>query len=145
MHIKKTLLFFAGLLYWTSAILAQTKVDAEKERPMIERRLIEFSKYLLEGDSLSLAAMYAQNAAIGCKKGPEILAAMGGWIRSGIKDDARHVLFKTTTLTADGELLSEIGTAEGRSDKGELKYTFRYLVVWKKENGIWKLYRDVGL
>jgi ketosteroid isomerase-like protein len=70
---------------------------------------------------------------------------MGGWIRNGIKGDARHVLFKTTTLTADGELLSEIGTAEGRSDNGELKYSFRYLVVWKKENGIWKLYRDVGL
>lgn len=145
MLIKKTCLFFAALLCWASAMHAQSKIDAEKERPMIERRLNEYSKYLLDSDSVSLAAMYAQNGTIGCKKGPEILAAMGGWIRNGIKGDARHVLFKTTTLTADGELLSEIGTAEGRSDKGELKYSFRYLVVWKKENGIWKLYRDVGL
>jgi ketosteroid isomerase-like protein len=55
------------------------------------------------------------------------------------------VVFKTSSLTADGELLSEIGTAESRSDQGELKYTFRYLVVWKKESGTWKLYRDVAL
>jgi ketosteroid isomerase-like protein len=112
---------------------------------MIERRLDEYSKYLLAGDSVSLAAMYAENAAIGCKKGPEILAAMGGWVRSGIKNNSRHVAFKTSSLTADGELLSEIGTAESRSDQGELKSTFRYLVVWKKEDGTWKLYRDIAL
>jgi ketosteroid isomerase-like protein len=145
MHIKKTSLLFAAFFCCTSALLAQILVDAEKERPMIEHRLDEYSKYLLDGDSVSLTAMYAENAAIGCKKGPEILAAMGGWVRNGIKNNSRHVVFKTSSLTADGELLSEIGTAESRSDKGELKYTFRYLVVWKKENGIWKLYRDIAL
>jgi ketosteroid isomerase-like protein len=145
MHIKKTSLLLAAFFCCTTALPAQIQVDAEKERPMIERRLDEYSKYLLEGDSVSLAAMYAQNAAIGCKKGPEILAAMGGWVRNGIKNNSRHVVFKTSSLTADGELLSEIGTAESRSDQGELKYTFRYLVVWKKENGTWKLYRDVAL
>jgi ketosteroid isomerase-like protein len=145
MHIKKTWLLFAAFFCCTSALLAQIQVDAEKERPLIERRLDEYSKYLLDGDSVSLAAMYAQSAVIGCKKGPEILAAMGAWVRSGIKNNSRHVVFKTSSLTADGELLLEIGTAEGRSDKGELKYSFRYLVVWKKENGTWKLYRDVAL
>jgi len=145
MHIKKTWLLIVAFFYCTSVLLAQTQVDAEKVRPMIERRLQEYSKYLLAGDSVSLAAMYAENAAIGCKKGPEILAAMGGWVRSGIKNNTRHVVFKSSSLTADGELLSEMGTAEGRSDSGELKYTFRYLVVWKKENGIWKLYRDIAL
>jgi ketosteroid isomerase-like protein len=123
----------------------QVVLNVEKERPVIENLIKQYSKYLLAGDSVSIAAMYAKDGSIGCKKGPEILSAAGSWIRSGIKNDSRHVTFKTTTLTADGDLLIETGVAEGRNEYGELKYTFRYLVVWKMENGKWKLYRDIGL
>lgn len=123
----------------------QVVLDVEKERPVIESLINKYSKYLLAGDSVSIAAMYAKDGSIGCKKGPEILSSAGSWIRSSIKNDSRHVTFKTTTLTADGDLLIETGVAEGRSESGELKYTFQYLVVWKMENGIWKLYRDIGL
>ncbi len=121
MLIRNTILFIAGFICWTSAIRGQTPMNAETERPKIEQRSKEFSKYMLEGNSVSLAAMYAQNATIGCLKGPEILASLGRWIMSGIKNDSRHVRFKTSSLTADGDLLSEIGTAEGRSEKGEVK------------------------
>lgn len=152
MCLRKKILFCLGFLCWISAIRAQPSselnqivVDAEKERPVIESRDALYSKYLLEGDSVSIAAMYATDGTIGCRKGPEILSFAGSWIRGGIKNDSRHVTFNTVTLTSDGDLLIETGTGEGRSDAGELKYTFRYLVVWKKEEGVWKLYRDVGL
>jgi len=120
-------------------------VDAGKEKPVIESLVNQYAQYLLDGDSAAIAAMYASDGMFGCKKGAEILSSAGSWIRSGIKNDSRHVTFNTVTLNADGELLIETGTGEGRSDKGELKYTFRYLVVWKKEDGVWKLYRDFGL
>lgn len=145
MRIKKILMILPALFCWVSAIQSQTTLDVERERPMIETRLREYSTYLLHGDSVSIAGMYAVDGTIGCKKGPEILAAAGGWIRSGVKNDSRHVTFNIVTLTGNGDLLIESGNAEGRSDKGELKYAFRYVVVWKNENGIWKLYRDVGL
>lgn len=70
---------------------------------------------------------------------------MGKWIRNAIKNDSRNVTFKTNTLTADGDLLIETGTGEIKSDAGVIKSIFRYLVVWKKEDGVWKLYRDIGL
>ncbi len=141
---KKILLCFA-LFGSFSMCFAQNTVDTEKERPVIESRDKEFSKYILEGDSVALANMYTKDAQFGTLKGAEIPPALGKWIRNAIKNDSQHVTFNTLTLTADGELLMETGTAEGRSDKGELKYTFRYLVVWKKEDGVWKLYRDIGL
>jgi len=124
---------------------AQNMVDAEKERPVIESRDKEFSKYIFEGDSIALANMYTKDAQFGTLKGAEIPPALGKWIRDAIKNDSRNVTFKTVILTADGELLIETGTGEVRSDAGQLKSTFRYLVVWKKEDDIWKLYRDVGL
>jgi ketosteroid isomerase-like protein len=145
MHFKKKLVLFAALFCWISATQSQTTVDVANERPMIEARLKEYSKYLLDGDSVSIAAMYAIDGTIGCKKGPEILSSAGSWVRSSVKNDSRYVTFNIVTLTADGDLLIETGKAEGKNGKGELKYTFRYVVVWKKENGLWKLYRDIGL
>lgn len=146
------MLFCLGLFCGMSAIMAQPSdeikqvvIDAEKERPVIENLINQYSTCLLEGDSVSIAAMYASDGMMGCQKGPEILSSAGSWIRNGIKNDSCHVTFKTVTLTADGELLVEKGIGEGKSDKGESKYTFRYLVVWKKEDGVWKLYRDIGL
>ena len=144
-NYKKMLLFCLGLSCWISAVQAQTPIDAENEWTAIESRLGDYSKYLLEGDSISLAAMYASDGMLGCEKGEAILAATGSWVRSSIQNDTRHVAFETETLNADGDLLIETGKAEGRNDAGELKYAFRYLVVWKKEDGEWKLYRDIGL
>jgi len=136
----------AGLFAQTSADTKPVSgIDVQKERPVIESMDVLYSKYLLEGDSVGIASLYASDGMMGCKTGDEILSFAGSWIRRGIKNDSRHVTFKITTLTADGDLLIETGTAEGRSDAGELKYTFRYLVVWKKENETWKLYRDFGL
>ena len=143
--IGKKILISLAFLCWLSAIHAQTPIDVEKERPVIENRDKEFSKYLFDGDSVALANMYTRDAQFGTLKGAEIPPALGKWVRNAIKNDSRNITFKTVTLTADREMLVETGTGEVRSDAGLLKSTFRYLVVWKKEDGVWKLYRDIGL
>jgi len=142
---KKAILISLTFFVFVSIGHAQNEVNAEKERHIIENRDKEFSKYILEADSVSLANMYTKDAQFGTLKGTEIPSALGKWIRNAIKNDSRNVTFKTTTLAADGELLIETGTGEIRSNAGELKSSFRYLVVWKKEDGVWKLYRDIGL
>jgi ketosteroid isomerase-like protein len=141
------------ILYCNSFVIAQTTesdsslsaAEVAEIRPIIESRDALYSKYLLESDSVSIAAMYAKDGMMGCTRGEEIISKAGEWIHDGIENDSRHVTFKTVTLNADGKLLIETGTAEARSDAEELKYTFRYLVVWKNEDGVWKLYRDFGL
>ena len=150
--LGKTIFLMVFFIVCMSVIYAQestdqnpSPIDVQKERPHIESLNSQYAKYLLEGDSVSIAAMYAKNGKIGDKKGSEILSAVGKWIRNGIKNDSRHITFKTVTLNADDDLLVETGKAEARNEKGEFKYKFRYLVVWKKEDGIWKLYRDVPL
>ena len=146
-------LLIVFVLYFNSIVVSQTtesdsSLSAENVadlRPVIEGRIAQYAKYLLEGDSVSIAAMYASDGMLGCARGEKIVSKVGEWIRDGIENDSRHVTFKTVTLNADGNLLIESGTAEANSDAGELKYTFRYLVVWKNEDGVWKLYRDFGL
>lgn len=143
--------FFLGFLFINSLNLAQLSNeseqainDLEQESHAIDSLINLYAKHLMEGDSTSIAAMYATDGMIGCLEGPKILSAVGSWIRSLRKSDSR-ISFRTVTLNSDGELLIETGITETLSKKGEVKNSSRYLVVWKNEEGTWKLYRDIGL
>ena len=148
--IIKTFLFVMCLFSFGSVVFAQSKehtpaIDMERMKAIIESRDKEFSKHLFDGDSMALANMYTKDAQLGTSKGPEILSSLGKWVRSAIKNDARLVDFITTILTSDGEFLIEVGIAETRDSQHNLKSKGKYLVVWKQEDGLWKLYRDIGL
>jgi ketosteroid isomerase-like protein len=58
----------------------------------------------------------------------------------GIKD------FKLTTHDVVGseDLLVETGSYEMYGDKNAVIDKGKYVVAWKKENGNWKLYRDIA-
>jgi ketosteroid isomerase-like protein len=66
-------------------------------------------------------------------------------IRSSIKNDSRNIIYKSTSISIDGEFIIEVGIAEAKDDRGNQKWISKYLVVYKQENGVWKLYRDIGL
>ena len=89
--------------------------------------------------------MYAKDARLESLKGNEILLSWGKQIRASIKNDTRNLIFTTTSLSTDSEFLVELGTYEFKDSKGSPKHKGKYLVVWKQEDGTWKLYRDMGL
>lgn len=132
-----------------SAQATETKsnmaIDMQRARVLIENADQQFSKDYKEGDSLALAAHYAKDAEFGSLKGEEILAYWGKSIRNSIKNNARNLIFTTSSLTNDGEFIIELGTYELKDDQDVLKGTGKYLVVWKQEDGKWKIYRDIGL
>ena len=138
------------LLALSQVAVSQSKddvppVDIEKMKLIIEGRDKQFSKYIFEGDSVALANMYTKDAQFGTLKGNEIPTALGKWIQNAIKNDSRNITFNTTSLTSDGEFLIEVGTGEIRDSQNNYKNKFKYLVVWKQEDGEWKLHRDIGL
>jgi ketosteroid isomerase-like protein len=121
------------------------KIDLQKAKPMIDSLNQQFSKQYFKGDSIALYNMYAKDASFGSAKGNDILSAWGAMIRNSIKDDSRTIVFKTTALSTDSEFLVDLGTYEMKDSNGNTKSKGKYLVVWKQEDGRWKLYRDVGL
>jgi ketosteroid isomerase-like protein len=149
----KTLILMA-LLFFISGCQQQQntdtkseseKIDLQKVRSTIEALDKQFSKDFYNGDSVSLANYYSSDAKFGSLKGKEILSAWGSMIRNSIKDNIRNLLFTTTAFTGDSIYAVELGKYEMRDDKNNLKERGRYAVVWKEENGEWKIYRDIGL
>ena len=121
------------------------RVDLQKVRQIIEGLDKQFSKDFYNGDSVALANYYSSDARFGSLRGKDILSACGRMVRNSIKNNTRNLLFTTTALTGDSVYVVELGIYEMRDDKNNLKDKGRYAVVWKEENGEWKIYRDIGL
>ena len=120
-------------------------IDLQKARIIIDSLDKQFALHFYNGDSISLYNMYAKGASLGNKRGNEILLSWGRQIRNSIRNDTRTIIYTTTSLSTDSEFLVELGAYEFRDSKGNSKYKGKYLVVWKQEDGNWKLYRDIGL
>jgi len=109
----------------------------EKE---IELRLREYESHLQNGDSIALGNMYMEDAEIipstvGRKNITKVFGSM-------IRDSITGSSFKTTKLWGNEHLLVEDGTGIWSHANGTVVGQGRYLLVWKKDDGKWKILRD---
>jgi len=155
--MTKISLFASSLLIGVSILSSCNKTDTSKavteDKPKfdlgvakkeIEQANRDFMALVAKGDSVGLANFYTIDAKFMNGGAPavegraNIQTAMSEIIKSGItKLDLRSIdVFGTEDLLAEeGEL-----TLFVKNDVvGEEKYT----VLWKKEDGRWKLFRDI--
>ena len=148
LRLKSTLLCLYLIFSFSLAFgqnSASTPIDLQKARIIIDSLDKQFAQHYFNGDSIAIYNMYAKDAKFEDLKGNEILLSWGKQIRNSIKNDIRNLIFTTTSLSTDSEFLVELGTYEIKDSKGNQKHKGKYLVVWKQEDGNWKLYRDMGL
>ena len=120
--------------------------DLAKAREWIESDNAKFVEEAKKGDSNALAAHYSSDAwamydnSEPFKGTTAIASAWGGAMRMGMKE------MKVTTVDVVGnaELLAETGMYEMYGAGNKLLDKGKYIVVWKPENGGWKIYRDCG-
>ena len=145
----KSTLLYLYLIFSFLPVFGQNSeratVDLQKARMLIDSLDKQFAQYYFNGDSVAIYNMYTKDAKFESLKGNEILLSWGKQIRNSIKNDTRNLIFTTTSLSTDSEFLVELGIFELKDSKGNPKHKGKYLVVWKQENGNWKLYRDLGL
>ncbi len=117
-----------------------SEVDIATLEKEIESRLREYEGYLINGDSIALGNMYTEDAEIiPSTVGREnIIKGFGSMIQDSITGSS----FKTTKLWGNDQLLVEDGTGTWYYTNGKAAGSGRYLLVWKKDEGEWKILRD---
>jgi uncharacterized protein (TIGR02246 family) len=118
--------------------------DLETAKAEIEEANKDFAALVAAGDSVGLANSYTvdahfMGAGAPAVKGREaIQSAMSGIIQSGITgvDIRLEEVYGTEDMLAEvGELTLYVGDDAVAEEK--------YIVLWKKEDGRWKLFRDI--
>ena len=118
-------------------------LDSVKAAIMASNKV--YGECFATGDSTKFAACYTADACINPPNMPRICGAQAiagffnGAVKMGIKD------LKVTTeevIGAEGSV-AEIGKYEVIGDKGASLDKGKFIVVWKNDNGKWKMHRDV--
>lgn len=121
-----------------------TGFELTKAKAFIAAMDSAFTAEIRNGDSIALASHYTSDAEMLLPgrlpiKGKDILATWSRWIRTGSRD----VTFVTTDVSGCDDLIVETGFVNTKEDDNTIEKQ-NYVVVYKKENGEWKLYRDIG-
>jgi ketosteroid isomerase-like protein len=120
-------------------------LDKQWAKSFIDSINVKFSEQIASGDSSALASHYWPDAELlldnsEVVKGSDILNAWGSAIRNGIKE----MTFSTTDINGSPTLIIETGNYEIKGEKKSVIDRGKYVVIWEKRNGEWKLYRDIG-
>ena len=126
---------------------AETKstFDLAAARKSIDSINNVFSSLVKKGDSVGLAALYASDAKMMAANMPaatgqkEIQSALGGMISTM---GAIDLALTTTNVWGADPLAIEEGTVKISKDGKEID-NGKYIVIWKMEDGKWKLFRDI--
>jgi ketosteroid isomerase-like protein len=110
----------------------------------IRDNISAFQEAFKRGDSAAVASHYTSDALLMPPnseevRGGNISNTWGGFMRMGV----RELRLNTTDLTGSGDLYSETGNYDIIGDNNQSLDKGKYLVVWKNENGNWKMYRDI--
>ncbi len=117
----------------------------EETRAAIEAQNAKFSEALRAGDAAAIAALYTEDGRVLPPNGPAasgrgaLAAFWGGVIGAGIAD----ATLTTEEVSFAGDLAAEVGRATLTARDGSVADEVKYIVLWKRVDGVWRLHRDI--
>lgn len=118
--------------------------NLDSARQSIDQQNFAFQEAFENSDSLRLANLFTSDGKMMMPGSPSIVgrAAITSTVAAFMK---MKVIRKAKTIEVWGneDLLVEEGTASLFDQKGTELDHAKYLVIWKKEDGAWKIFRDM--
>jgi uncharacterized protein (TIGR02246 family) len=113
-------------------------------RAAIESGNRAFIAAFLRGDAQAVADLYTEDAQV-IPPGGEVASgrsAIAAFWRTVMETGVKDLTLDTTEVESTGDLACEVGavTVVGANGQGTAG---RYVVVWKRQNGHWKIHRDI--
>jgi ketosteroid isomerase-like protein len=104
-----------------------------------------FGSGFANGDSVNFVSHYTSDACINPSNMPKMCgpAAINAFFNGGYKMGIRAVKITTAEVMGGKDAVVETGTYEMFADKNMSIDKGKFIVVWKEENGKWKMHRDI--
>ena len=118
--------------------------DLDAAKKAIDETKAAFGDFIKKGDSTGVANLYASDAKVMGSNMPAITgkaaitSAFAGFINSGVGG----ATLTTTEVWGTESMVSEEGTYSLSDKSGKELDKGKYIVLWKMEDGKWKLFRD---
>lgn len=96
-------------------------------------------------DAAALTALYTANATLMPPNGARAVgsqAILAFW-KGALPVVPPVAKLTTTEVEAHGDTAHEVGTYQMSTADGKVVESGKYIVIWKREGGQWKLHRDI--
>jgi ketosteroid isomerase-like protein len=128
----------------TTEPVVESTFDLTTAKAEIEAANKGFETFFEVGDTMGLANLYTEDAKFMNTGAPAVIgrkniqSALAGIINSGVSG----VDLKTIEVWGTEDLITEEGELSLFVEDAEV-YQGKYMVLWKKDDGKWKLFRDI--
>ncbi|MEM8565087.1 MAG: nuclear transport factor 2 family protein [Bacteroidota bacterium] len=136
------------LLLIVTSVHSQKLTGNEKDIKVILKNINSFSSYVMAGDYNNIGLSYTEDAKIFPQRRDIIegrKAIIDYWtLPSGVKTSYHKIFPEEIKVTGDEAY--DYGCYEGttkRANGSESSWKGKYVIVWKKINGDWKIYLDM--
>jgi ketosteroid isomerase-like protein len=117
--------------------------DLAAARNAIDASNQQFGRLMAAGDSAGLVAMYHSEAMVYPPNMPSgNRNVMGSIVKMLPGMGIKTATLRSTEVVGDENMLVETGSFE-MGDGSKTVDKGKYMVVWKQEDGTWKMYRDM--
>lgn len=98
-----------------------------------------------KGDSTAFVACYTSDASLNAPNMPRLNGpqAINAFFTGGYSQGIRNIILNTEEVMGGKDAVIEIGKYDLQADKGVSIDKGKYIVIWKEENGKWKMHRDI--
>lgn len=124
----------------------KTNFDLATAKKEIEAANTNLSDALAKGDSIAVGNAYTLDAKLLYADAPAVegrAKIQSQWAKS-ITIGANHLKISTLEVWGDEKAITEEGIYEFKSKDDKPIAVGKYIVIWKKEDGKWKLHRDMA-
>jgi uncharacterized protein (TIGR02246 family) len=120
--------------------------SVDEVRNAIEAQNRAFGEAVHAGDTAAIGALYSAEGAVLPPNGTKATgraAVMEFWAGALTAGIASAVLTTEEISYAGGDTATEIGSAVLSAKDGSVVEEGKYIVLWKQEDGAWRLHRDI--
>ena len=139
---RRSALAFGALVLFIAA--AAGTAGAEDVRKAIDAGNAAFRTAFLAGNARAVAECYTSNAMVVPAGAPIATGrtAIAAYWQGGIDAGVKNLSLETSSVEDSGDFAVEDGTVKVTGTDGAVSSS-RYVVVWKREGGTWKIHRDI--
>jgi uncharacterized protein (TIGR02246 family) len=120
--------------------------SADEVRAAIETQNRAFGEAVHAGDTAAIGALYSADGAVLPPNGARVTgraAVTEFWTSALTAGISSAVLTTEEVFYAGGDTATEIGSAVLSAKDGSVVDEGKYIVLWKQEDGAWRLHRDI--
>lgn len=152
--MKQSFFFLLGIFFITGIFCscnneaAKTEVTGfslDSAKAAIAESNKTFGKGFATGDSVTFASHYTKDACINPTGMPRMCGtqAIMAFFNGGYKMGVRNIVINTEEVMGGKDAVVETGNYEMFVGDNVSAEKGKFIVVWKEEDGKWKMYRDI--